>query len=145
MRWPFKTTSLFPANAIAVDLGTANTLIYVKGEGIVLNEPSVVALDRETKKIKGVGLEAKHRLHFLSRRAHHMGHRLLLAIRIVPHDDIRSIPAHHLRGSIHRSAWKVNSANFAFWAFSEVASVLVINHTWFVVQLFRRGDQPRPL
>src|SRR5215203_3659745 len=62
MRWPFKTTSLFPANAIAVDLGTANTLIYVKGQGIVLNEPSVVALDRETKKIKGVGLEAKRML-----------------------------------------------------------------------------------
>jgi rod shape-determining protein MreB len=56
MFWPFKkANSLFPANAIAVDLGTANTLIYVKGEGIVLNEPSVVALDRETKKIKGVG------------------------------------------------------------------------------------------
>src|SRR6266542_6288062 len=63
MRWPFwKAGSFFPANAIAVDLGTANTLIYVKGEGIVLNEPSVVALDRETKKIKGVGLEAKRML-----------------------------------------------------------------------------------
>ena len=38
MRWPFfKAGSLFPANAIGVDLGTANTLIYVKGEGIVLN------------------------------------------------------------------------------------------------------------
>src|SRR6476619_2159918 len=63
MRWPFfKAGALFPANAIAVDLGTANTLIYVKGEGIVLNEPSVVALDGETKKIKGVGLEAKRML-----------------------------------------------------------------------------------
>ena len=63
MRWPFfKSGSFFPANAIAVDLGTANTLIYVKGEGIVLNEPSVVAMDRETKKIKGVGLEAKRML-----------------------------------------------------------------------------------
>ena len=63
MRWPFfKAGSLFPANAIGVDLGTANTLIYVKGEGIVLNEPSVVAIDRETKKIKGVGLEAKRML-----------------------------------------------------------------------------------
>ena len=57
MRWPFfKSGGFFPASSIAVDLGTANTLIYVKGEGIVLNEPSVVALDRETKKIKGVGL-----------------------------------------------------------------------------------------
>jgi rod shape-determining protein MreB len=62
MRWPFKPGSLFPANAIAVDLGTANTLIYVKGEGIVLNEPSVVAIDRATGKIKGVGLEAKRML-----------------------------------------------------------------------------------
>ena len=37
---------LIPVNDIAVDLGTANTLVYVKGEGIVLNEPSVVAVDR---------------------------------------------------------------------------------------------------
>ena len=50
MRWPFfKGGSLFPATGIAVDLGTANTLVYVKGEGIVLNEPSVVALDRELR------------------------------------------------------------------------------------------------
>src|ERR1041384_6605304 len=63
MRWPFfKPGSLFPANAIGVDLGTANTLVYVKGEGIVLNEPSVVAIDRNTKIIKGVGLEAKRML-----------------------------------------------------------------------------------
>src|ERR1051326_3801325 len=63
MRWPFnKAGSLFPANAIGVDLGTANTLIYVKGEGIVLNEPSVVAIDRAPKQIKGVGLEAKRML-----------------------------------------------------------------------------------
>jgi rod shape-determining protein MreB len=63
MRWPlFKAGTYFPANAIAVDLGTANTLIYVKGEGIVLNEPSVVAIDRASGKIKGVGLEAKRML-----------------------------------------------------------------------------------
>jgi len=49
----------FSANAIGVDLGTANTLIYVKGEGIVLNRTVRVAIDRETKKIKGVGLEAE--------------------------------------------------------------------------------------
>lgn len=53
LKWPFfQNGGFLPANAIAVDLGTANTLIYVKGEGIVLNEPSVVAIDRETKKIK---------------------------------------------------------------------------------------------
>jgi len=54
--------ALIPVNDIAVDLGTANTLVYVKGEGIVLNEPSVVAMDRGTNQVKGVGLEAKRML-----------------------------------------------------------------------------------
>ena len=54
--------SWLPANEIAVDLGTANTLVYVKGEGIVLNEPSVVAIEKSTGKIKGIGLEAKRML-----------------------------------------------------------------------------------
>ncbi len=44
---------------VAMDLGTANTLIYVKGRGIVLNEPSIVAFDRNTKKIIALGNEAK--------------------------------------------------------------------------------------
>jgi rod shape-determining protein MreB len=49
----------FLSSEISVDLGTANTLIYVKGRGIVLNEPSVVALDEDTREILAVGLEAK--------------------------------------------------------------------------------------
>jgi len=62
-RWPnWKLGAWSPANEIAVDLGTANTLIYVKGEGIVLNEPSVVAIEKSTGKIKGIGLEAKRML-----------------------------------------------------------------------------------
>lgn len=44
---------------IGIDLGTANVLIYVKGQGIVLNEPSVVAIDINTKKPLAVGQEAK--------------------------------------------------------------------------------------
>jgi len=47
------------SNDIAIDLGTANTLVYVKGQGIVLNEPSVVAVDQKTKKVYAVGAEAK--------------------------------------------------------------------------------------
>ncbi|MBR5270630.1 MAG: rod shape-determining protein [Clostridia bacterium] len=43
---------------IGIDLGTANTLIYVKGRGIVVREPSVVALDKYTGKVVAVGLEA---------------------------------------------------------------------------------------
>src|SRR3954452_15081129 len=44
---------------IAVDLGTANTLVYVTGQGIVVCEPSVVAIDQLTKDVYAVGLEAK--------------------------------------------------------------------------------------
>ena len=47
--------SWLPANEIAVDLGTANTLIYVKGEGIVLNEPSVVAIEKAPGGSRGSG------------------------------------------------------------------------------------------
>ncbi len=49
----------FLSTDIAIDLGTANTLIYVKGKGIVLNEPSIVAYDRNTKKIIALGNSAK--------------------------------------------------------------------------------------
>lgn len=44
---------------LGIDLGTANTLVYVKGKGIVVREPSVVALRTDTKKIEAVGTEAK--------------------------------------------------------------------------------------
>ena len=50
------------AKDIGIDLGTANVLIYVKGEGIVLNEPSVVAIDSETKRPLAVGKEAREML-----------------------------------------------------------------------------------
>ncbi|MEH7383299.1 rod shape-determining protein [Bacillus sp. JJ1533] len=47
------------ARDIGIDLGTANVLIHVKGKGIVLNEPSVVALDKNTGKVLAVGEEAR--------------------------------------------------------------------------------------
>lgn len=49
----------FLSNDIAIDLGTANTLIWMKGKGIVLNEPSIVAFDRSTKNIIAIGHEAQ--------------------------------------------------------------------------------------
>jgi rod shape-determining protein MreB len=60
-RWSLRG-SLLPINNIGVDLGTANTLIYVEGEGIVMNEPSVVAVEKDSGRIKGIGLEAKRML-----------------------------------------------------------------------------------
>lgn len=53
--------SIFSAD-LAIDLGTANTLIFMKGKGIVLNEPSIVAFDRNTKKIIAIGNEAREML-----------------------------------------------------------------------------------
>jgi rod shape-determining protein MreB and related proteins len=50
------------ANEIGMDLGTGNTLVYVQGEGVVLNEPSVVAVERNTRAVRAVGLEAKRML-----------------------------------------------------------------------------------
>lgn len=49
----------FLGRDMAVDLGTANTLVYVRGRGVVLNEPSVVAINTTTSKIVAVGIEAK--------------------------------------------------------------------------------------
>jgi rod shape-determining protein MreB len=49
----------FIGRDMAVDLGTANTLVYVRGRGVLLNEPSVVALNAQTREILAVGTEAK--------------------------------------------------------------------------------------
>jgi rod shape-determining protein MreB len=50
------------SNDLAIDLGTATTLVYVRGRGIVLNEPSVVAIEKKTEKVLAVGAEAKKML-----------------------------------------------------------------------------------
>ena len=52
----------FIGRDMAVDLGTANTLVYVRGRGVLLNEPSVVALSTQTREILAVGSEAKRML-----------------------------------------------------------------------------------
>jgi rod shape-determining protein MreB len=52
----------FGGRDMAVDLGTANTLVYVRGRGIVLSEPSVVAVDSRTGEVHAVGIEAKRML-----------------------------------------------------------------------------------
>ena len=50
------------ANEVGIDLGTANVLVYIKGKGIVLNEPSVVAINNDTDEILAVGEEARQML-----------------------------------------------------------------------------------
>ena len=47
---------------IGIDLGTANTLVYMKGKGVVIDEPSVVAIQRSTNKVIAIGADAKEML-----------------------------------------------------------------------------------
>jgi rod shape-determining protein MreB and related proteins len=58
----FKNLNGFGGRDMAVDLGTANTLVYVRGRGIVLSEPSVVAVDSATGAVHAVGMDAKRML-----------------------------------------------------------------------------------
>src|ERR671923_298891 len=58
----FRSMTGFGGRDMAVDLGTANTLVYVRGRGIVLSEPSVVAVDARTGDVHAVGVEAKRML-----------------------------------------------------------------------------------
>jgi rod shape-determining protein MreB len=57
------------ANDIGIDLGTANTLVYVKGQGIVINEPSIVALNEKTGRVVAIGGDAKQ---MTGRTPHHI-------------------------------------------------------------------------
>ena len=54
----FTKNALFSSD-IAIDLGTANTLVYVRGKGVIINEPSVVAVNDKTRQVVAVGKEAK--------------------------------------------------------------------------------------
>ncbi|MBZ5498011.1 MAG: rod shape-determining protein [Acidobacteriia bacterium] len=58
----FRSVFGFFSSDLAIDLGTANTLVYAKGRGIVVNEPSIVALDKNNKRVLAVGREAKEML-----------------------------------------------------------------------------------
>ncbi len=59
--WVERVLGLF-SDDIGIDLGTANTLVYVKGKGIVINEPSIVAVNQKTGAVVAVGLHAKEML-----------------------------------------------------------------------------------
>ena len=65
MPFSFRSPFSFLSNDLAIDLGTANTLVYVRGKGIVLSEPSVVAVStsqRAKNRVLAVGIEAKKML-----------------------------------------------------------------------------------
>src|SRR5919204_3642955 len=58
----FPLLSGLRSNDLAIDLGTANTLVYAKGRGIVFSEPSIVAINKVTNQVEAVGRDAKEML-----------------------------------------------------------------------------------
>jgi rod shape-determining protein MreB len=58
----FRSLTSFFSSDLAIDLGTANTLVYAKGRGIVVNEPSIVAINKMNNQVEAVGKEAKDML-----------------------------------------------------------------------------------
>src|SRR5713101_1378500 len=72
--------SMFSSD-LAIDLGTANTLVYARGKGIVVNEPSIVAINKNTGEVEAVGKEAKEMLDYFIQKAHNR--KMLVHPRIV--------------------------------------------------------------
>ncbi|MCI4398518.1 MAG: rod shape-determining protein [Acidobacteria bacterium] len=62
MPFSFRSPFAFLSNDLAIDLGTAYTLVYVKGKGITVREPSIIAVNQKTGKVEAVGTEAKQML-----------------------------------------------------------------------------------
>src|ERR1051325_10808175 len=56
---PFNSVMGLFSRDIGIDLGTANTLVLVRGKGIIINEPSVVAINKKSRKVLAIGAEAK--------------------------------------------------------------------------------------
>jgi len=59
MQWNLRSILSFFSSDLAIDLGTANTLVYARGRGIVVREPSIIAVNRKTGRVEAVGKEAK--------------------------------------------------------------------------------------
>ncbi|MBD3868332.1 MAG: rod shape-determining protein [Acidobacteria bacterium] len=62
MRWSAKSILSLFSNDLAIDLGTANSLVFCRGRGIIVSEPSIVAVNQRTGKVEAVGREAKEML-----------------------------------------------------------------------------------
>src|SRR5687767_3893433 len=87
---------------MAVDLGTANTLVYVRGKGVVLNEPSVVALNSNTGHILAVGNEAKR---MIGRTPAHISAVRPLKDGVIADFDVTEKMIRYFIGRVHRRRW----------------------------------------
>jgi len=87
---------------MAVDLGTANTLVYVKGRGIVLSEPSVVAIDQRTGDVHAVGIEAKR---MLGRTPGNITAIRPLKDGVIADFDVTETMLRHFIQKVHQNRW----------------------------------------
>jgi len=87
---------------IGIDLGTANTLVYVKGRGIVINEPSVVAINQKTKQILAIGDEAKRMVGRTP--AHIVAHRPLVD-GVISDFEVTEAMLRYFIGKVHQSTF----------------------------------------
>lgn len=84
---------------IGIDLGTANTLVYVKGRGVVINEPSVVAINKKTRQILAIGEEAKN---MVGRTPSHIIATRPLVDGVVSDFEVTEQLLHYFIGRVHR-------------------------------------------
>ena len=87
---------------MAVDLGTANTLVYVRGRGIVLCEPSVVAIDQRTGEVHAVGIEAKR---MLGRTPGNISAIRPLKDGVIADFDVTEQMLRHFIQKVHQNRW----------------------------------------
>ena len=87
---------------MAVDLGTANTLVYVRGRGIVLSEPSVVAIDQRTGEVHAVGIEAKR---MLGRTPGNISAIRPLKDGVIADFDVTEQMLRHFIQKVHQNRW----------------------------------------
>lgn len=96
---------------IGIDLGTSNTLVYVRGEGIVVNEPSVVAVNKKTGAILAIGRKAKL---MVGRTPGHIIATRPLVQGIISDFEVTEKMLNYFMRSVHKDGW------FPFWARPQV-------------------------
>src|SRR3989338_8678945 len=91
------------SNDIGIDLGTANTLVYVRGRGIVINEPTVVALNQKTGQVVGIGAQAKQ---MLGRAPTHIVAHRPLVDGVISNFEVTEEMLAYFLGKVHRMSPK---------------------------------------
>src|SRR3989344_4982810 len=92
------------SNDIGIDLGTANTLVYVRGKGIVVNEPSVVAVNQKTGQVVAIGTVAKN---MLGRTPAHIVAVRPLVDGVISDFEVTEEMLAYLLGQAHKSSKKI--------------------------------------